>query len=208
MSGDSIYNGTRDNAIGVATLLGLARHFQDDPPARPILFVFFTAEEKGLLGSEYFVKNSPIPLHRIRFNFNCDNGGYTDTDLLTVVGHHRLNGLENIDQWLAPAGLRHFEPVELAARLFHQSDNVHFANQGIPAPSVGMGFTGFTDELTKYYHKPADHWENFDPTYMKAYWQGVRNLAVQLIKLDELPFWKESDPLFEKGRTLYQVSAK
>lgn len=202
-SGDSIYNGARDNAVGVATLLALSRHFTEYRPGRPLMFVFFTAEERGLLGSKYFVEHCPAPLDQVRFNFNCDNGGYTDTDMISIVGFHRLQGMEDIDDWLAPLGMRHYEPVALAKRLFYASDNANFASRGIPAPSFSMGFTAMNEELLKYYHQAIDHWDNFDRAYMEKYWNGIFAVAKNLVSQEELPYWRSDDPLYQKANDLY-----
>lgn len=202
-TGDSIYNGARDNAIGIATLLGLTAHFKKHPSPRPVAFIFFTAEEKGLLGSEYFAANLPVPARNIRFVFNCDNGGYTDTDIITVMGLHKMTGFEAIDTWIEDTGISHYEPVDLAKRLFYQSDNIHFAQMGIPAPTVGMGVRAFDERISKYYHKPGDHFESFDSEYMSRYWRAVASLADKLVHLPELPFWRDNETFYEKGKTLY-----
>lgn len=72
--GDSIYNGFSDNAAGVAMLLAIADAMRKEPPASPVLFLFFSAEERGLLGSSYFAAHSPLPLTRIRALINLDAG--------------------------------------------------------------------------------------------------------------------------------------
>lgn len=73
-AGDSIWNGFIDNAAGCATLLEIARAMAARPPARSVLFLFVTAEEQGLLGSNWFVHEPPIPLERIRAVLNVDGG--------------------------------------------------------------------------------------------------------------------------------------
>ena len=76
VNGDAIYNGAADNAVGVATLLEVARAFTrlPEPPKRSIVFLLVTAEEKGLLGSEYFVAHPTLPLDRIVADINVDSG--------------------------------------------------------------------------------------------------------------------------------------
>ncbi|HSK19423.1 MAG TPA: M28 family peptidase [Longimicrobiales bacterium] len=73
-AGDSIYNGFSDNAAGVAMLLAIAEAMRDAPPARSVAFLFFTGEERGLLGSAYMAAAPPIPLERIRALINLDAG--------------------------------------------------------------------------------------------------------------------------------------
>src|SRR6185295_1866561 len=72
---DRIYNGAVDNASGVAGILGIATAFAraSAKPARSIHFVATTAEESGLLGSEYFVRHSPLPVNQIAADINVDS---------------------------------------------------------------------------------------------------------------------------------------
>jgi hypothetical protein len=74
VTGDSIYNGFSDNAAGVAMLLAIAEALRDDPPPHSTLFLFFTGEERGLLGSSYMAAHSPVPLERISALINLDAG--------------------------------------------------------------------------------------------------------------------------------------
>jgi Zn-dependent M28 family amino/carboxypeptidase len=73
-SGDSVYNGFSDNAAGVAMLLAIAEAMSDDPPARSVAFLFFTGEERGLLGSAYMASSPPMPLDNIAALINLDAG--------------------------------------------------------------------------------------------------------------------------------------
>jgi hypothetical protein len=72
--GDSIYNGFSDNAAGVAMLLAIAEAMSDDPPARSVAFLFFTGEERGLLGAAYLASAPPVPLDDIAALINLDAG--------------------------------------------------------------------------------------------------------------------------------------
>ncbi len=73
-AGDSIYNGFSDNAAGVAMLLSIAEALRDEPPARSVMFVFLTGEERGLLGASYLASEPPVPLERMRALINLDAG--------------------------------------------------------------------------------------------------------------------------------------
>lgn len=203
-SGDSIYNGARDNAVGVASVLAIAQHLALFPPRRPAMFVFFTGEEKGLLGSKYFLEQCPIDPARVRLNLNFDNGGYTDTDMITIIGAHKMTGFESVDEWLADVDMRHHEPLPLAQSLFYQSDNIHFARAGIPAPTMSMGFTAFNDMILPYYHQAADSWESLDKAYMRKYIEGVLHVTKKIINMEVMPYWKEGDTYFEAGTELYK----
>ena len=72
--GDSIYNGFSDNAAGSAMLLAIAEAFEREPPKRSVAFIFFSGEERGLLGSSYLAAVPPFPLDRIRAVINLDAG--------------------------------------------------------------------------------------------------------------------------------------
>lgn len=72
--GDSIYNGFSDNAAGVAMLLAIAREMSKAPPARSVMFMFFTGEERGLLGSSYYASHPLLPLRRMKGLINLDAG--------------------------------------------------------------------------------------------------------------------------------------
>jgi Zn-dependent M28 family amino/carboxypeptidase len=84
MGSDTYFPGANDNASGVAEMLALAAYFAKNPLHKNILFVAFTGEEAGLLGSKYFVRNPPIPLDSIDFLLNLDLSG-TGDEGITVV---------------------------------------------------------------------------------------------------------------------------
>lgn len=72
--GDSIYNGFSDNAAGVAMLLAIAKEMSASPPARSVMFLFFSGEERGLLGSSYYASHPLLPLNRMKGLINLDAG--------------------------------------------------------------------------------------------------------------------------------------
>ncbi len=94
--GDSIYNGARDNAVGVVTVMSAAESIAKKPTKRSALFILFTGEEMGLLGSGYYVENPLIPLNQMVYCFNSDNGGYNDTSVATIIGLERTTEAEHI----------------------------------------------------------------------------------------------------------------
>uniref|UniRef100_UPI002598E2B9 M28 family peptidase n=1 Tax=uncultured Algoriphagus sp. TaxID=417365 RepID=UPI002598E2B9 len=103
--GDSIYNGARDNAVGTVAVMNAAKYFAKNPPKRSIILALWTAEEKGLLGSAYFAENPLIPLDKIIYNLNIDNGGYNDTEIITVIGLGRTSSDPLISQAASEFGL-------------------------------------------------------------------------------------------------------
>ena len=170
VNGDSIYNGALDNASGTAGLLLLAKGFaaMPHPPKRSILFLAVTAEEQGLLGSQYYSVAPLYPLTKTLANLNID-GLNTDghTKDLGVVGM----GASELDDYAAAAAseqgrvlIREPEPEK---GFYYRSDHFNFAKQGVPAfyTDVGDDFIGKPPEFAKQkreyytandYHKPSD----------------------------------------------------
>tara|TARA_R100000306_G_scaffold26764_1_gene30442 strand:+ start:9445 stop:10920 length:1476 start_codon:yes stop_codon:yes gene_type:complete len=201
-SGDTIYNGARDNAVGVTTVLSMAENLAKYPTKRSALFILFTGEEKGLLGSEYYVDNPIVPLDQMVYCFNSDNGGYNDTSVATIVGLTRTTAQQNIENAVSTFGLRAIDDPAPEQGLFNRSDNVHFAKKGIPSPTFSLGFTNFSDS-TKHYHRPSDEADTLDYDYLlkffRAYVLSGRNIAND----PSTPFWVKGDAYEEAGKKLY-----
>lgn len=203
MEGDSIYNGARDNAVGTTTVLVSSENISKYPTRRSALFVLFTAEEKGLLGSKWFVDHSPMPLDEIVYCFNSDNGGYNDTSLASIVGLERTTAQSMIEEACSTYGLKAIEDPAKEQGLFDRSDNVNFAAKGIPAPTFSMGFTAFDQEIQKYYHQPGDHAQNLDYDYLYKFFRSYALSARLIGNADTAPFWVEGDKYTELGKALY-----
>ncbi len=169
--GDKIYNGAVDNADGIAALLELARAFKAAPaPQRSVLFLAVTAEEKGLLGSEYYAANPLYPLSKTVGDLNIDAlsaaGPARD---ITTSGDGKVD-LQDILVAKAKAHGRYFTPDPVPeAGHFYRSDHFPFAKRGVPAISVGSGNDLYKggkeagqaaekDYVTNRYHQPADEW--------------------------------------------------
>ncbi len=170
VKGDTIYNGALDNASGVATVLEIARAFtQVQPqPKRSILFLMVTAEEQGLLGSQYYSLNPLYPLARTVANINLDGvNQWGRTKDLTVVGM----GASNLDDYLRDAAAEQGRTLradpEPEKGFYYRSDHFNFAKQGVPAldPDGGIDYIGKPadygtkkrDEYTNVdYHAPSD----------------------------------------------------
>jgi len=201
--GDSIFNGARDNAVGVVAVLSAARALSERPAARSYLFLFFTGEEKGMLGSKYFVENPPVPLRQIVFNLNNDNAGYNDKTIATVVGLNRTNVKHLFEQGCEAFGLKAVEDPAPEQNLFDRSDNVQFAAKGIPAPTFSLGFTGFDAEIGKYYHQASDNPDTLDYAYLTNFFRSFAYTAHLIGNMNQRPFWVEGDKYIEIGKSLY-----
>ncbi len=170
VDGDKIYNGALDNASGVAALLEMAKAFtQVQPkPKRSILFLFVTAEEQGLLGSEFYGTNPLYPLEKTVANINLDGvNQWGRTRDITVVGM----GASDLDDVLKSAAQvqgRTLNPdPESEKGFYYRSDHFNFAKVGVPAlyTDTGVNFIGKDEAFSKSkrdeytstdYHKPSD----------------------------------------------------
>jgi len=204
--GDTIYNGARDNAVGTTTVLSMAENLAKYPTKRSALFILFTGEEKGLLGSEFYIDHPVIPLNQMVYCFNSDNGGYNDTSLATIIGLDRTTASQNIKDAATTFGLTAIEDPAPEQGLFDRSDNVHFAKKGIPAPTFSMGFTSFDGEVTKYYHQPGDEAHTLDYDYLLKFFQAYVLSGRNIANDPQTPFWIMGDKYEEKGKELYQIN--
>lgn len=202
--GDSIYNGARDNAVGVTTVLSAAENIAKYPTKRSALFILFTGEEKGLLGSTFYVENPVLPLNQMVYCFNSDNAGYNDTSVATIVGMTRTGEAKNIQEAAKTFGLRAIDDPAPEQGLFDRSDNVGFAAKGIPAPTFSLGFTTFSGDVTKYYHQAGDEAQTLDYDYLLKFFEAYV-LAGRLIANDpKTPQWEKGDKYEAAGNELYK----
>ena len=200
---DSIYNGARDNAIGVSAILGAVSSLSASPAKRSILLLACTAEEKGLLGSRWFAENPPVPLNQIIYNLNIDGGGYNDVTKATVIGLSRTTAQAALVQSCADMGLEAIDDPAPEQGLFDRSDNVQFATKGIPAPTFSTGFTAFDAEIMKYYHQVTDEASTMDFEYLTKYFKAYALAVRRIANMDEPPFWVEGDKYEKAGKELY-----
>ena len=149
---DDIHNGADDNASGVGALIAVAEALAMSPPARSVVFVTFSGEEFGLLGSASYAENPVIPLERTVAMLNMDMVGRLDGDPLIV------NGSGTAEEWDVILDLAEAEygiPLARSPDGFGPSDHTSFYAREVP---VLHFFTNVHGE----YHRPADHWELVD----------------------------------------------
>jgi Zn-dependent M28 family amino/carboxypeptidase len=170
VNGDSIYNGASDDAAGVASLLETARAFTllDKPPARSILFLFVTAEERGLLGSQWYAAHPTVPMSKIVADIDVD-GAYPIHPLKDVVaiGVDQSSLAADVDRAAKALGLQVSPDPQPDEAYFVRSDNYSFVKQGVPAAQTLSGLAGLTPEQkkawsefwAKRYHQPQDEFE-------------------------------------------------
>jgi len=170
--GDSIYNGAVDNATGVAAIIELARAFAAGPrPERSVVFAAWTAEEKGLIGSEYYAANPVYPLETTVAGFNVDALAPTGParDVL-VVGYGQSELEDRLERVLTAGGRVVARDPHPEAGYFYRSDHFPMAKRGVPMLYIDSGVdlvTGGTAAgeaadsayRTDRYHQPADEYD-------------------------------------------------
>ena len=208
LNGDSIYNGAVDNATGCAILLETARAFsQLNPrPARSILFAAVTAEEAGLLGSEYLGQHPPVPAGKIAADLNYDGlFPFGRTRDITASGYERTTLKPLVEQTAQAFHFKIDPDPHPEQGHYYRSDQFSLARVGIPAFSLDVGdqFIGkpadwgkkaFDEYNDKHYHQPSDE---FDPSWD---FSGLAELAsfgfrlgVSIADQPKLPTWQAGD---------------
>lgn len=200
---DSIFNGARDNAMGTISMLTAARSLARERPRRSVIALAVTAEEMGLLGSSYYADHPLFPLEKTIFNLNTDGGGYNDTRYVSVAGYDRTGIDQSIEKAAAAVGLGVIADPAPEQGLFDRSDNVSFAKKGIPALTFSPGFTGFDEEIRKYYHQVTDEAETVDMAYFLKFCQAYAHLARLIADEATRPQWAAGDKYEEAGKELY-----
>jgi Zn-dependent M28 family amino/carboxypeptidase len=170
MKGDNIYNGAVDNGTGCGILLELARTWSQAKPVVPrsILFASVTAEEQGLLGSEYLGKHSPVPPAKITLDLNYDAlAPIGDPEEVEVSGAERTTFYPAVQSIATTLGLEIRPDAHPEAGHYYRSDHFSLARVGIPSFSIGEGqkFKGHDtawgeaqakDYVEHHYHQPSD----------------------------------------------------
>ncbi len=205
---DQIYNGAVDNASGVAGIIEIAKAFKSGAaPKRSILFLAVTAEEKGLLGSEYYAKNPLVPLEKTVAAINIDGlnlFGSTSDVMLIGMGNSEL------DQYLSQAakiqGRTLIEDQYLEQGFFYRTDQFSLANVGIPTVWTLGGATDKTFGkmfrtaklgwfMANHYHKASDEYHdgldfNSAVEDLELYYATGK----LLVDGNDWPNWVESTP--------------
>jgi Zn-dependent M28 family amino/carboxypeptidase len=168
--GDDIYNGARDNAAGTAGLLEIARAFRtvNPPPKRTVLFLAVTAEEKGLLGSQYYAENPLYPLERTLAVLNMDAPNvWGETRDFVVIGLGNSTLDDHVRGVAREQGRVVVPDTEPEKGYFYRSDHFNFAKKGVPAlypyapvdyvlRPAGWGLDRRRRYTAQDYHKPSD----------------------------------------------------
>ena len=169
--GDKIYNGAIDNGTGIAALLELARVYGKAPaPRRSVVFLAVTAEEKGLLGSEYYAANPVYPLATTVGMINMDAlSPYGPARNFTISGSAKLDLLDMLIAKFKAVNVSYTPDPHTEAGYFFRSDHFSMAKRGVPALSLDSGedwveggLAAGKAALEAYtehnYHQPSDEW--------------------------------------------------
>ncbi|HEY6766555.1 MAG TPA: M28 family peptidase [Candidatus Sulfotelmatobacter sp.] len=214
MSGDNIYNGAEDNATGCGILLELARAYgaAKERPARSVLFASVTAEEQGLLGSEYLGKHPPIAAGKIALDLN-----FEDVQAIGATEEVEVSGAERttLYPWVEATARDFRLTVRPDARpqdgQYYRSDHFSLARVGIPAFSIneGLKFKGHDEEwgaaqyrefYARHYHQPSDEYrEEMDFTGDSAVARFGFALGWEAASFSKLVGWQKGDE-FEGAR--------
>ena len=178
-----IHNGADDNASGTSMVLELARRLgaRRDPPPRRIVFIAFSGEERGLLGSQYYTKHPLFPLSTTVTMFNCDMvGRLSEKDELTMIGTGTSPGFEELVDVLGRSSGLKIKKVKGMTDGFGGSDHQSFARYDIP---VLFAFTG----VHRDYHRPSDDSNLINYSGMSRIADYLELLVLDIVRRPERP---------------------
>lgn len=199
---DRINNGALDNAAGIATMLEVARAASSAavPPRRSIIFLASTAEERGLLGADYYARHPSVPIKDIVGNVDLDMPLllYHFTDVTAFGSDHSTLG-PIVGQAVAPMGIKLSPDPMPQESVFVRSDHYRFVKQGVPAVFLATGFANGGEKawgafLSGDYHHPGDDmnqkidWDS-GARFAEANYRIMRAMA----DADSVPLWYAGD---------------
>ncbi|MEX2151115.1 MAG: M28 family metallopeptidase [Steroidobacteraceae bacterium] len=205
---DRIYNGAVDNATGIAGILSIARGFRDLLPgaSRSVMYMAVTAEESGLIGSEYYTENPLVPLEKTAAVINIDAlypmGRAKDVE---VIGY----GASGLEEMLAAAARKQGRTLtpdrKSEAGYFYRSDHFNFAKAGVPAlyiksgavlresgPDAGVAWQ--EKYVAERYHKPSDDYaDSWDVTGSIEDLKLLFEVGARVANSETWPEWHEGN---------------
>jgi Zn-dependent M28 family amino/carboxypeptidase len=212
--GDNIYNGATDNATGCGILLELARAFAGakQKPKRTVLLAAVTAEEQGLLGSEYLGMHPPIPARNISLDLNFDDiQPFGEPEQLVASGSERTTVYPVVESVAKAFGMAIEPDDHPEAGHYYRSDHFSLARVGVPAFSLNEGplFKGHDlawgeekerDYVAHRYHQPSDEYRpDMDFTADAKIAKVGLAIGWEVANQPQLAGWQPGDE-FEKAR--------
>lgn len=216
--GDKIYNGATDNATGCAILLELARAFAGakEKPKRTVLFASVTAEEQGLLGSQYLGTHPPVPARNISLDLNFDDiQPFGEPEQLVASGSERTTVYPVVESVAQAFGMTIQPDDHPEAGHYYRSDHFSLARVGVPAFSLNEGplFKGHDlawgeekerDYVAHRYHQPSDEYRpDMDFTADAKLAKVGLAIGWDVADQPQLAGWQPGDE-FEKARKAAQ----
>jgi len=198
---DRINNGALDNAAGVATLIEAARLLMDgERPRRSVLFFANTAEEKGLLGSQFFAKQPTLERERLVANINLDMPLLTyDFKDVIVFGGNRSTLRDAIEQAAAEMNIGIGKDPFPEQGIFTRSDHFRFVEEGIPSVMLATGMANggeaaWAEHFANHYHRPSDDMDNNLNFAAAAKFAELKTrIALTVANADQRPLWRRDD---------------
>jgi Zn-dependent M28 family amino/carboxypeptidase len=205
LKGDQIYNGAADNASGSAGLLEIARAYTKLSPApkRSILFLSVTAEEQGLLGTQYYATNPLYPLKNTLADINMDVLNlWGKTSDMTIIGLGNSTLDDTATEVLKAHGRTVIGDPDPGKGSFYRSDHFEFAKEGVPAldPDAGDNYIGKPPDYGKQkrdyytehdYHKPSDEVKpDWDLSGAVEDLQVFFEIGLNVSNAPDIPQWK------------------
>jgi Zn-dependent M28 family amino/carboxypeptidase len=215
VNGDAIYNGAVDNATGCGMLLEVARAWAglEQKPRRTAVFISPTAEEAGLLGSEYYAAHPAFPAGKTAANFNMDGyfplGRWLD---VVVSGAERTTLWPLVEEAARRSSLKIAPDPEPEQGSYYRSDHFSLAHTGVPAFSIsqgaeiagqpaGAGTRASRDYEEKHYHQPSDEYrQEWDFSGLEDLARFTMLVGVNTANLDALPSWNPGDEFLAARR--------
>jgi Zn-dependent M28 family amino/carboxypeptidase len=203
INGDKIYNGAMDNAAGIAAILEVAARLHDSgaKPARSILFVAVTGEEKGELGSRYFATHPTVPRASIVANVNTDMFlPLFPLRMLMVLGLDESDLGQDIRATAKDLNIVVQADPEPQRNRFVRSDQYSFIKLGIPALAMKVGYAENTPEAAiaakwtaERYHAPSDDLNQpVDLSAAEKFVDVLQNLALRVANRSDRPKWNDT----------------
>lgn len=196
---DEIFNGAMDNATGTASVLEVAHLLAHNPPKRSVLFVALTAEEKGLVGSDYNARNPTVPAEQVVADINLDMPilTYPFSDVV-AFGGERSTMYPIVEAAVAKAGLTLIPDPQPEQGFFVRSDQYSYVKQGVPAVYLDLGFGNGGEEAQTafqkdHYHKVSDEADLVDYEQLRRFAQVNFEIANGVGNMEERPLWKKDD---------------
>ncbi len=206
--GDGIYNGAVDNATGCGMVLEMARAWQalDHKPRRSALFLFVTAEENGLRGSEYYGRHPFVPAAKTALNLNFDAFyPFGRTADIVTTGADRTTVWPTVQNMARRFHLEITPDPRPEHGTYYRSDHFSMARVGIPSFSINMGnkFAGkppgygdriFEEYNSNHYHQPSDEYrDSWDFSGIEEIARFGFAVGLEVANSEKMPTWRAGD---------------